>query len=481
MSEILYGLLFRLFPARFRAAWGEDALELFRDRWRNERGPRARLSLWLDLIADLAAAVPRAYLRDEPLLIPASTAEIEGVPSFHLVEDRPIPSSAFFLGTVLSIVALSGVSLLMRHGGHIPVLRPSAAEEAGGVTLDPWATGHGSGSGAGPELIGKGSGSTAQPGAAAGSPAAALVRGSDALVLFDEAERQRVLSGVIANLEKSDPDAVAARKAALTLRANEALGRYRSIGDPEEFATVVTGQIREATGDLHLEVVYSRRPLPANAVAFSAADEARFRAAQLAANCGFTDVRILPDNVGYLKLDMFAEPEVCGDTGIAAMKTLSSADALIIDLRDNSGGSPDMVMFLAGWLFNKPAFFYNPRENSASRMWTHSPMAGSGLAGKPVYVLTSSRTYSAAEHFTYNLKMLHRATLVGETTGGATDVGVFHRIDDHFGIGIRESRVRNPYPTPDWAVNGVQPDVRVAAKDALATAEKLAAQQVARR
>jgi C-terminal processing protease CtpA/Prc len=284
-----------------------------------------------------------------------------------------------------------------------------------------------------------------------------------------------------ANLRQYDPDSAAATRAAWTLRANETLGRYRSIGDPEQFATEVTSQVRKATGDLHLEVAYIRRPLLANPVAFSPTDEARFRASQLAANCGFSDVRFLPHNIGYLKLDMFPEVNVCGDTAITTMKTLSRADALIIDLRDNSGGSPDMVMFLAGWLFPHPAFFYNPRENDASHMWTRSPMAGSSLADKPIWVLTSPRTYSAAEHFSYNLKMLHRATLLGETTGGATDVGVFHRIDDHFGIGIRESRVRNPYPAPDWAVNGVSPNVRVPAADALETAEKLAAQQVARR
>jgi C-terminal processing protease CtpA/Prc len=108
-------------------------------------------------------------------------------------------------------------------------------------------------------------------------------------------------------------------------------------------------------------------------------------------------------------------------------------------------------------------------------------MAGSQLASKPVYVLTSSRSVSAAEHFSYNLKMLHRATLIGETTAGATDVGIFHRIDDHFGIGLRESKVPNPYPVPDWAVNGVQPDIRVPADQALEAAKNLARQQVARR
>src|ERR1700756_962340 len=107
-----------------------------------------------------------------------------------------------------------------------------------------------------------------------------------------------------------------------------------------------------------------------------------------------------------------------------------------------------------------------------------SPMAGSQLAHKPVFVLTSSRTYSAAEHFSYNLKMLHRATLIGETTAGATDVGVFHRIDEHFGIGMRESKIANPYTAPDWAVNGVQPDVRIPAAQALEAAEDLASRQL---
>jgi C-terminal processing protease CtpA/Prc len=96
------------------------------------------------------------------------------------------------------------------------------------------------------------------------------------------------------------------------------------------------------------------------------------------------------------------------------------------------------------------------------------------LANKPVYVLISRRTFSGAEHFSYDLKMLKRATLVGETTGGATDVGAFHRIDDHFGMGIRETRAINPYSEPDWAVTGVEPDVKVKAEDALETAKKLA-------
>lgn len=487
MSEKLYVVLFLLFPARFRAAWREEALDLLRDRLRNERSPRARLRLWFDLLADLASSLPRAYLRDQPPLVPAGSAQPGGVPSFHLVENPPIPSKVYFFGSVLSILLLATVAVMLKHGGHLYILHPSAAEEAGGVTLDPWTTGRGSGTGTGPAGEGRGNapGSATQPRTAvdqaAGIPAFARAHGLTPLALFDEAERDRVLKGVIADLRQYDPDSSAATKAAWTLRASETLGRYRSIGDPEQFAALITRQLRESTGDLHLEVDYFRSPMSAAPATFSPAREAQFRAAQLAANCGFSDVRILPGNTGYIKLDMFPEVAVCGNIAISAMKSMNRADALILDLRDNSGGDPEMVMFLAAWLFDKPAFFYNPRENSAANMWTHSPMAGSELARKPLYILTSRRTWSAAEHFSYDMKMLHRATLVGETTGGATDIGTFHRIDDHFGIGILQNRVRNPYPAPDWAVNGVAPDVRVPAAGALATAEKLAAQQLAPR
>ena len=77
--------------------------------------------------------------------------------------------------------------------------------------------------------------------------------------------------------------------------------------------------------------------------------------------------------------------------------------------------------------------------------------------------------------------MLKRATLVGETTGGAGHSGVFHRIDEHFGMAIPETKAINPFSTPDWAGTGVEPDVKVKAADALTTAEKLADNKLAKK
>jgi retinol-binding protein 3 len=223
---------------------------------------------------------------------------------------------------------------------------------------------------------------------------------------------------------------------------------------------------------MHLEIVYSRDPLPERSTGPGPERRAAYRQAMEANNCTFEPVRILPRNIGYLKLNAFPDPSICAATAKAAMASLNQSRAVIFDLRENRGGYPGMVMLIASYLFDHPEYMYNPREMT-EMCWTRSPVPGNRLTDKPVYVLTSSKSFSGAEHFSYDLKMLKRATLVGERTAGATDVGVFRRIDDHFGIGIGEVKAINPYSEPDWAVNGVEPDVKVPA-EALVTAEKLA-------
>jgi retinol-binding protein 3 len=156
------------------------------------------------------------------------------------------------------------------------------------------------------------------------------------------------------------------------------------------------------------------------------------------------------------------------------MASLNHADAIIFDLRENRGGYSTMVSLIAAFLFDHPEYMYDPRVSPTPQSWTLSPVAGNRLADKPVYVLTSASTISAAEQFCYDLKMLKRVTLVGETTHGSAHAGVFHRIDDHFGMGIPEVLPVNPFSKSDWEGTGVDPDVKVNAARALETAVKLA-------
>ena len=299
-------------------------------------------------------------------------------------------------------------------------------------------------------------------------------------VTLDAAERQRVIDAACANLKQHYGDHNAALKMADALLANSKKGVYESVTDGAAFADLLTRQIREIGHDMHLEMVYSQTPLPRNPGRFTAEDRARYRRAMQLENCTFEKVEVLAHNIGYLKINSFPDPPVCEATARAAMASLNRVDAIIYDLRDNRGGEPAMVMFMVAYLFDHPEYMYNPRENTSRNSWTQ-PVPGSKLTAKPVYILTSGRTSSGAEQFCFNLKMLKRATLVGETTGGGAHAGVFYRIDDHFGIGIPEVRAINPFSSADWEGTGVEPDVKAAAGGALETALALAETKLLRK
>jgi hypothetical protein len=291
---------------------------------------------------------------------------------------------------------------------------------------------------------------------------------------LDAAERRRVIAGVIKNLKEHYVDKDVAQKMADALLAREKNGDDNAITEDGAFAELLTSQMRDVSRDMHLEVVYSRERLPDHPGAPTAESLANYRRALERENCTFETVKILPHNIGYLKLNSFPDVSICRSTAVSAMASLNHADAVIFDLRDNRGGYPEMVMLISAYLFDHPEYMYNPRESPTERTWTRSPVPGNRLADKPVYVLTSGTTWSGAEQFSYDLKMLKRATLVGEKTRGGAHAGVFYRIDDHFGVGIPEVKVVNPFSKTDWEGIGVEPDVGVKAADALSTAERLA-------
>ena len=178
---------------------------------------------------------------------------------------------------------------------------------------------------------------------------------------------------------------------------------------------------------------------------------------------------------------MFADPDVCGSTAIAAMNFLANVDAIIIDLRENGGGDPKMIALVSTYLFSKPTHLNDLWERKGSitqQYWTLPYVPGKRLDDKLAYVLTSKRTFSGAEEFSYNLKTLKRATIVGETSGGGAHPVSGYRIDDRFMIGVPFARAINPITHTNWEGTGVEPDVKVSAADALSTAQKLASEKL---
>lgn len=461
MSEKIYALLLRLFPSHFREAYGEDALQLFRDRTRDEKGFFPRLRLWLDLLADLAVSVPREYGYAQPAFIGASAGQhLYGSPAFFVLENASPRPGALLCGGVLSLAALGAFWLAITYVGNYA----GAGRLTSGQTPDnsPFHQKE--------VLLPK----TEEESSATHRPV-------DESVNLDAGERRRVIDGAIANLKGHYVYPDVAQKMADALLADEKSGEDDAKMDGGTFAALLTRQMREVSPDMHLALVYSQTPLPQHPAGPTPEDLAHYREAMKAENCTFEKVEILPNNIGYLKLNSFPDISVCRPTATAAMASLNHADAIIFDLRGNGGGEPEMVALMAAYLFDHPEYWYNPRENTTQRSWTRSPVPGNRLADKPVYVLTSARTFSGAEQFCYDLKMLKRATLVGETTGGAAHSGVWHRIDDHFGMGIPETKPINPFSKPDWAETGVEPDIKVKAVNALETAKKLAESKLRKR
>ena len=130
MSEKIYAWLLRLFPAGFREAYGREALDLFRDRWRDERGLFLRLRLWSDLLADLAISIPREHR----LARAAAPADFETTPGFHVLAAARIRPSCLLLGSLLTALALGGLTILsstastdLREAPSVPSKQPLGA------------------------------------------------------------------------------------------------------------------------------------------------------------------------------------------------------------------------------------------------------------------------------------------------------------------------------------------------------------------
>ena len=308
---------------------------------------------------------------------------------------------------------------------------------------------------------------------------------SAAALRIDAAGRARAVAGAAALLDTFYVFPDVAKRMGDSLRARLARKDYDAYTNGVMFATRLNDDLAEIAHDKHMHVNYSAQPLPVEKPRSPGApppepspeDSARERAFMAKINCGFVKSEVLPGNIGYLKFNMFGEPDYCAATASAAMTPLADTRALIIDLRDNGGGSPPMVAFVSSYLFDRRTHLndlWTRRTNETKEYWTRDSVPGRRFGGtKPVYVLTSAHTFSGAEEFTYNLKNLKRATIVGEVTGGGAHPVNGHRIDDHFIIGVPFARAINPITHTNWEGVGVEPDIKVPAADALSTVQRL--------
>lgn len=296
-------------------------------------------------------------------------------------------------------------------------------------------------------------------------------------IALDEAERSRVIDGAAKLLAQFYLFPDVGRTTAKKLRTLQKKGAYRDITDGQIFAIRLTDDLRTFTGDKHIAVDFFANSMPPQSQPQPTTRPRPDPARLAATNCGFAKAEHYPPNIGYLKLNGFEEPDICGSTAVAAMTFLADSDSIIIDLRDNGGGAPRMAALISSYLFDELVHLddlYDRNQNITEQFWTLPYLPGKKKAGKTVFVLTSSRTFSVGEMFSYDLKSLKRAILIGEATGGGAHTVAPHRIDDHFFIRVSFGQFVNPITKTNWESTGVEPDVKVPAADALDEALKQA-------
>jgi hypothetical protein len=278
-----------------------------------------------------------------------------------------------------------------------------------------------------------------------------------------------------------------ADQAAVALEASLAAGEYEGLDD-ETLAEKLTGQLYEVCRDKHLRV-RTRPPRggpgrprddqpgqpegPGGPIRPGGPGRPRWpgwleRGHPL--NYGIFRVERLDGDIGYIDLRAVAHPDEAGPAIAAAMELVAGTGALIIDLRHNGGGAPPGVVFWLSYLFPDDQTHLNDIFDAGTgetrQFWTLASVPGQRYLDRPVYLLTSERTFSGGEDFAYSLQAQGRAELIGETTGGGAHPTHGMPISATLAISVPFARSVNPVTGTNWEGTGVTPDVAVPAEQA---------------
>jgi hypothetical protein len=270
----------------------------------------------------------------------------------------------------------------------------------------------------------------------------------------DAATRDVVIDNLVKELNDAYVFADVAKKMETDLRNRRNAKEYDPITSSRAFAEKLTADLQSVSKDRHLRVRFSQQFIPVRAERGepTEAEKEQNRWFSKRVNFGFERVERMNGNIGYIDLRGFSDHEAGAETVAAAMTFLANTEAIIFDLRQNGGGSPFMVALISSYLFgDKPVHLndlYWRKGNKTDEFWTKPEAAAKKFPNKDIYVLTSNRTFSGAEEFSYNLKNLKRATIIGETTGGGAHPGGMERLSEHFGAFIPTGRAISPITKP---------------------------------
>lgn len=292
---------------------------------------------------------------------------------------------------------------------------------------------------------------------------------------LNASDRAAIVQTLVAKMNANYIEPEVAERVGRAIASKNAKGGYASAANAKALSEALATDLRELSGDKHFGAgVYEGfressdtddRPSRAQI------DEWREQTAR--SGYGIQKIERLPGNVGYIELRIFDSPAFVAPAYTAAMMLMEGTDALIIDLRRNGGGSAASVAYLMSHFFpvgdhRHLIDMYNRPDNTTKQFWTVPTVAQ--RYDKPVYVLTSARTFSAGEDFSYGIQAQKRGTLIGETTGGGSNPVGWYSVGHDIAVAIPTSRTTNFVTKTNWEHVGVKPDIAVPAAQALQTA-----------
>jgi len=288
-------------------------------------------------------------------------------------------------------------------------------------------------------------------------------------------DRAAIVQTLAAKLNANYIDPAVAERVGNAIAEKNAEGGYASAGNVKDFSEALAKDLREFGDDKHFGARIADgfrersgdRDLPSRAEMLEARNRVERR------GYGIEKIERLSGNVGYMELRGFDMTEFAGPAYTAAMSLMAGTDALILDLRRNGGGSPASVAYLMSHFFpfgdqRHLIDIYSRQTDTTQQVWTVPTVAL--RYDKPVYVLTSARTFSGGEDCAYDFQTQKRGTLVGETTGGGSNPVGFFSVGHGIAVAIPTARTTNAVTRTNWEHTGVKPDIAVPAAQALQTA-----------
>lgn len=263
-------------------------------------------------------------------------------------------------------------------------------------------------------------------------------------------DRLRILAQAADTIEARYLDKARGSGIAAGLRSHKARSRLQ-ISSPQTFAREATSLLFELSGDRHLSLKWSPDSLAPDNHLPTGTDH------------GIRAVRFLAGNIGVLRLDSFHDNLTAREAMTAALLILRNADALVLDFRANGGGASDAVRLLQSCFFAEPTLvmYYEDTPGERKPSMTEEPPKGVDCRAKPLYILMSSRTASAAEDFIYAADISDLGTTIGEATAGAAHFVAHTDIEPGFRLAVSVGRPVHPGTETNWEGVGIAPDIEI--------------------